>query len=98
MNRGERSQPVVGGALGRGGMITKVRAARLAARSGTDTLIVHGRRDDVIGAVAAGAEIGTWLRADQAPLAARKQWLAGISANHHIAPGKVSQHLLDANR
>jgi len=31
-----------GGALGRGGMITKVRAARLAARSGTETIIAGG--------------------------------------------------------
>jgi glutamate 5-kinase len=67
-----------GGTLGRGGMLTKIRAARLAARSGTDTLIVHGQNEGVILDVAAGAETGTWLRADKAPLAARKQWLAGL--------------------
>ncbi|MCZ6829983.1 MAG: glutamate 5-kinase [Gammaproteobacteria bacterium] len=66
------------GVLGRGGMLTKIRAAKLAARSGTDTLIVQGQRSNVIGEVAAGAAIGTWLRADQAPLAARKRWLAGL--------------------
>jgi glutamate 5-kinase len=67
-----------GGILGRGGMLTKIRAAKLAARSGTDTLIVHGQRGDVISKVASGADCGTWLRAGQAPLAARKQWLAGL--------------------
>jgi glutamate 5-kinase len=67
-----------GGALGRGGMLTKVRAARMAARSGTDSLIAHGKLDDVITRLAAGESIGTWLQSAQAPLAARKQWLAGL--------------------
>jgi glutamate 5-kinase len=67
------------GALGRGGMVTKIRAARLAARSGTDTLIASGRRDAVITGLAAGEDIGTWLRAGRAPENARKQWLAGLS-------------------
>lgn len=67
-----------GGALGRGGMLTKVRAARMAARSGADTLIAHGKEVDVISRLAAGEELGTWLQAGQAPLAARKQWLAGL--------------------
>jgi glutamate 5-kinase len=66
-----------GGLLGRGGMITKVRAARLAARSGAHTVIVGGRTDDVILRIAAGEQLGTWLRAGQSTLAARKQWLAG---------------------
>lgn len=67
-----------GGSLGRGGMVTKIRAAKLAARSGTDTLIAHGKHSMIIDEVAAGVSHGTWLRADQAPLAARKQWLAGL--------------------
>jgi glutamate 5-kinase len=67
-----------GGALGRGGMLTKVRAARMAARSGTDTLIAHGRLSEVITRLANGEIIGTWLQSGQAPLAARKQWLAGL--------------------
>ena len=67
-----------GGVLGRGGMLTKVRAARMAARSGTDTLIAHGGLDGVITQIADGATIGTWLQSGQVPLAARKQWLAGL--------------------
>lgn len=66
-----------GGALGRGGMISKVRAARIAARSGADTIIVGGKIDDVIIRVANGENIGTLLYANQQPLAARKRWLAG---------------------
>ena len=65
------------GNLGRGGMSTKVRAARLAARSGADTVIVGGRAPGVLLEVAAGKEIGTYLYTQQQPLAARKQWLAG---------------------
>ncbi len=67
-----------GGSLGRGGMLTKVRAARLAARSGTDTVIVNGKREGVIAAVLAGESLGTWLQAGQQPVKARKQWLAGL--------------------
>ncbi|WP_031434746.1 glutamate 5-kinase [Methylomarinum vadi] len=63
--------------LGRGGMYTKVRAARLAARSGAGTVIVSGQLPDVITEVVAGAELGTFLRPDIAPMAARKRWLAG---------------------
>lgn len=66
-----------GGALGRGGMSTKVRAAELAARSGTTTVVVGGRIDTVITRVAAGETLGTLFYTDQPPLAARKQWLVG---------------------
>ena len=59
-------------------MLTKVRAGRLAARSGTHTLIAHGREPDVMLRLARGENLGTWLQAGQAPLAARKQWLAGL--------------------
>jgi glutamate 5-kinase len=65
------------GALGRGGMLTKLRAARLAARSGAATVIAYGREPDVLTAVLAGKNVGTLLSAEQAALAARKQWLAG---------------------
>ncbi|WPL18859.1 Glutamate 5-kinase [Thiorhodovibrio winogradskyi] len=63
--------------LGRGGMLTKVRAARLAARSGCATVIAPGRRTAVLDEIHAGAEIGTLLTPVQGPQAARKQWLAG---------------------
>lgn len=66
-----------GGLLGRGGMATKVSAARLAQRSGASTVIVGGRTERVITRIAAGEPLGTLLYADQAPLAARKRWLAG---------------------
>lgn len=66
-----------GGVLGRGGMITKVRAARMAARSGADTIIVGGRIDNVLGRLAAGENIGTFLWAHQQPQTARKLWLSG---------------------
>jgi glutamate 5-kinase len=66
-----------GGSLGRGGMTTKVKAARLAERSGASTVIVGGRIERVITRVAAGETLGTLLYAEQEPLAARKRWLAG---------------------
>ncbi|HEA26606.1 MAG TPA: glutamate 5-kinase [Ectothiorhodospiraceae bacterium] len=66
-----------GGHLGRGGMQTKVRAARLAARSGCATLIAAGAEQMVLTRLFKGEQIGTLLTPDQEPLAARKQWLAG---------------------
>ena len=66
-----------GGALGRGGMLSKVRAARLAARSGANTVIVGGRIENVVPRVADGEILGTLLFASQQPQAARKRWLAG---------------------
>lgn len=66
-----------GGAWGRGGMRTKLRAARLAARSGTATVIADGRAPQVLGRLAAGEALGTLLLPGQERLAARKQWLAG---------------------
>ncbi len=65
------------GAFGRGGMQTKLAAAKLAARSGTATIIASGRTPDVLGRVAGGDSIGTLFKPPQPPLAARKQWLAG---------------------
>lgn len=66
-----------GGALGRGGMQTKLRAARLAARSGAHTVIVGGRIERVLDRLRAGECLGTLLEPERCPLAARKQWLAG---------------------
>jgi glutamate 5-kinase len=67
----------VGGALGRGGMQTKLRAARLAARSGAHTVIVGGAIEQVLARLKAGERLGTLLAPERGPLAARKQWLAG---------------------
>ncbi len=66
-----------GSGLGRGGMTTKIRAARLAARSGSATVITSGVGDDVLGRIAAGERLGTLLTPAQGAEAARKHWLAG---------------------
>ncbi len=65
-----------GSALGRGGMLTKVLAAKRAARSGASTVIACGREANVLTRLAAGEAVGTTLIAPAASLAARKQWLA----------------------
>ncbi|MCG8015191.1 MAG: glutamate 5-kinase [Candidatus Thiodiazotropha sp. 'RUGA'] len=63
--------------LGLGGMVTKVRAARLAARSGTGTVIAAGRQKQVVDAIYRGDDVGTLMVPVQEPQAARKRWLAG---------------------
>ncbi|CAH0993280.1 Glutamate 5-kinase [Sinobacterium norvegicum] len=75
-----------GGHLGRGGMYTKVNAARLAARSGADTIIVGGAIEGVLTRIAAGEQLGTTISAGREPVAARKQWLAG----HLRVAGRVT--------
>ncbi len=70
------------GGLGRGGMLTKVKAAEVAARSGTNTVIAAGKEKNILLRIAEKSDgsdkaTGTWISAKQKPLAARKQWLAG---------------------
>ncbi|MBM3392748.1 MAG: glutamate 5-kinase [Betaproteobacteria bacterium] len=65
-----------GSGISKGGMITKVKAAQRAARSGAHTLIASGREADVLPRLAQGEAFGTLLFASATPLAARKQWLA----------------------
>jgi glutamate 5-kinase len=70
---------IAGGAgsqISRGGMITKVLAAKRAARSGAHTIIASGREQDVLIRLANGERLGTQLLASTAVLTARKQWLA----------------------
>jgi len=85
-------EAMAGGAgshLGSGGMITKVLAAKRAARSGAHTAIAWGREPDVLLRLFAGESIGTLLAASTPPVAARKQWLAD-----HLKPaGRI---VLDA--
>jgi glutamate 5-kinase len=64
------------GGLGSGGMQTKLRAARLAARSGTATIIASGKEEDALRGIAGGKQLGTLLVPAQEPDAARKRWLA----------------------
>jgi glutamate 5-kinase len=72
----ERMASGAGSSIGRGGMITKVLAAKRAASSGASTVIAYGREADVLVRLAAGEAIGTTFVAATPKLAARKQWMA----------------------
>ena len=74
-----------GGALGKGGMYTKVQAAKLAARSGTQTIVANGREANILLRLRQDELLGTLFVPDEVPLHARKQWLAG----HLQAKGEV---------
>jgi glutamate 5-kinase len=85
-------ESMAGGAgsnIGRGGMITKILAAKRAARSGAHTVIASGHEPDVLLRLIRGESIGTLLTAATLTLAARKQWLA----DHLQVAGKL---VLDA--
>jgi glutamate 5-kinase len=64
-----------GSSIGKGGMSTKVLAAKRAAKSGAATVIASGREADVLLRLSRGECLGTQLLAHTQPLAARKQWL-----------------------
>jgi glutamate 5-kinase len=83
VERGQAGDPLLeamaggsGSAIGSGGMIAKVRAAKRAARSGAATIIASGREPDVLLRLAGGEAIGTELGARLPVLTARKQWMA----------------------
>ena len=65
------------GSFGRGGMITKLKAARLAARSGASTIIANGAEPAVLDRVLRGERLGTLLSAGVSALDARKRWIVG---------------------
>ena len=69
------------GEFGRGGMATKLLAARRAARSGATTIIMSGKYEDNLQQLAKGETVGTLLWADNEPMTARQQWLVG-----HLKP------------
>ncbi|AKJ69981.1 gamma-glutamyl kinase [Pandoraea thiooxydans] len=75
----EALEAMAGGAgtsIGRGGMLTKILAAKRSAKSGAHTVIASGREPNVLARLAAGEAVGTQLLARTARLTARKQWLA----------------------
>jgi glutamate 5-kinase len=65
-----------GSSLGRGGMITKILAAKRAAGSGASTVIAWGRESDVLVRLTQGEPMGTLLVAQTQKTQARKQWIA----------------------
>jgi len=71
----ERAAGGSNSAFGRGGMVTKLAAARSAARSGAATVLCNGRTRNIITQVASGEPVGT-LFASGSRLASRKHWLA----------------------
>jgi glutamate 5-kinase len=73
------------GTHGRGGMITKIQAAKMAARSGAATIVAGGSERQILQRIAAGDTVGTLFQPVKEPLAARKQWLA----SHVVLPGKL---------
>ncbi len=88
-----------GSGISRGGMITKIRAAQRAARSGAHTCIAWGRETDALLRLAKGEALGTLLYASSSPLAARKQWLADhlqLAGTLHLDAGAV--RALQSNR
>jgi glutamate 5-kinase len=81
-----------GSSLGRGGMITKILAAKRAAGSGASTVIAWGREPDALIRLTQGEAIGTLLVAQTQKNQARKQWMADhlqLRGSVVVDPGAV---------
>jgi len=65
-----------GSELSRGGMQTKIEAARIATSAGTHLVIASGRIEHPLRAICAGARC-TWFLTPANPVTARKKWIAG---------------------
>ncbi len=98
-----------GGALGQGGMRTKITAAQRAARSGANTIIASGAAENILQKIARGEVVGTLLTTDNEPMSARKQWLANqlkvsgrltldAGASHAIVKSGVSLLAVGVNK
>ena len=91
----EALEKMAGGAgsnIGTGGMLTKILAAKRAARSGAHTVIASGRETNVLVRLASGEAVGTHLRTEQAKMLAKKQWMADhlrVSGELHLDSGAV---------
>ena len=83
-----------GGRWGRGGMVTKVHAARIAARSGT-YLHLRGDRTDILTDALDMNARGTWLRADRPPIESRKQWLATLPVRGQLILDQGAARVLE---
>ena len=97
----EALEQMAGGAgsnVGTGGMLTKILAAKRAARSGAHTVIASGREANVLVRLASGEAVGTHLRTEQAKMLAKKQWMADhlrVSGELHLDAGAVKGLLTD---
>jgi len=92
----ERMAGGAGSSIGRGGMITKILAAKRAAGSGASTVIAWGRGDQVLLKLAAGDNLGTFLQASTQKQQARKQWMMDhlqLPGSIHIDAGAVRKLL-----
>ena len=73
------------GAMGSGGVATKIAAARMAAWSGIPTVIAAASNPNAAVEAAAGVEVGTWIAPRDERLAARKLWIAfGLPSWGHV--------------
>ncbi|MGI9406245.1 MAG: glutamate 5-kinase [Hyphomicrobiaceae bacterium] len=81
-----------GTALSRGGMVTKVEAARIANQAGTHLVIASGKDLNPLNALARGGPC-TWFLAEGDPVAARKRWIGGSlkpAGSVHVDSGAVA--------
>ena len=87
-----------GNSLGRGGMITKIKAAKLAARSGAQTIIANGLEKNIIYRLSQKELIGTKLTHKKKPISEKKQWLSNsLQSNGYLTIDEGAKKVLKIN-
>ena len=84
--------------VGRGGMLSKVHAARIAGKSGASTVIASGRSEEVLTDIEAGKMPGTLFRSEKGAVIARKQWLASLRSAGTLIPVSYTHLTLPTKR
>ncbi len=86
------------GDVGTGGMITKISAARMAARMGISTLILQGKRPKFVLDVLAGDNLGTLLYASERRQTLHKVWLESLMVKGRIICDEGAKHVISSQR
>ena len=86
--------------VGRGGMVTKLEAARLATASGTTAVIADGREQDILLRLTAGEPLGTWFSPTTSRLESRQRWMLSVISSRGavLVDSGAVQALRDGNR
>ena len=82
-----------GSTLGTGGMYTKIKAAKISVSLGMAMVICNGEKDKIITEIFSGANVGTWFKAEDTPLGARKRWIAystGVTGEIILDEGAIN--------
>lgn len=82
--------------ISRGGMASKLSAARMATGHGANVVLASGAETNILERIMAGESVGTCFLASENPLAARKRWLTGLALSGTVTVDAGAERALTA--